>query len=268
MPKIPFVKFEEGIFATLIPIKGEILKGHKILIKGCNMSCYYCDRITLKKKGLIWTEDVKQYINSLPEDSIVSFTGGEPTLYPEQIKKLMIYAQNKGLYVIFSSNGKLSSIVEEFSQIANSAKLDIKGTEDQYQAIFKSENSYSNLEKSIFSVAKNCKTVELKIIIHYFTTSENLITILSFLEDLIRREWHPKIIIDFQYVKDFLGIGFPVKEHTDKIAFLNQVIQSVRTNFLFVTKHYQGKKEYVHLYSLEKKSFLPLYDGKISPTFD
>jgi organic radical activating enzyme len=71
-----------------------------VRFSGCNLDCLYCDTLNSKNKDygdLLSVDDVIIKINNLitPDLHAISFTGGEPTLYPEFINELSSEIINK-----------------------------------------------------------------------------------------------------------------------------------------------------------------------------
>ena len=84
----------------------------------CNQQCRYCHRfLGIDEVGY---EDNKRIIDKLTEDKIynVTFTGGEPLLYPN-ILELLKYAKEKGIKSKIITNGEILAKNPQMREIYN-----------------------------------------------------------------------------------------------------------------------------------------------------
>ncbi|MCF0226051.1 MAG: 7-carboxy-7-deazaguanine synthase QueE [Methanobrevibacter sp.] len=132
---------------------------------GCNLDCSYCDTYKSKseKSGkLMTTEEVINQINKLktPDCKTVSFTGGEPSLYPEFISEV---SKNLDLDVLLETNGTLPDNIDKIDNL-DIVSLDIKlpehFKEDYDENIFELEIKSLNL-LIVKSIKVYCKIVTL-----------------------------------------------------------------------------------------------------------
>lgn len=94
---------------------------------GCNLNCSYCDTVKSKseKSGKTMTvQEVADRINSLrtPDCNVVSFTGGEPSLYSEFISEV---SKKIDLDVLLETNGTLPDNIISIENL-DIVSLDIK----------------------------------------------------------------------------------------------------------------------------------------------
>lgn len=94
---------------------------------GCNLDCSYCDTNKSKSENsgsLMTVGDVVDKINSLttPDCKTVSFTGGEPSLYPEFINEV---SKRINLKVLLETNGTLPDKID-LIECLDIVSLDIK----------------------------------------------------------------------------------------------------------------------------------------------
>lgn len=131
---------------------------------GCNLNCSYCDTNKSKseKSGKIMTvEEVRDKINSLitPDCKAVSFTGGEPSLYPEFISEV---SKKIDLDILLETNGTLPDNIISIENL-DIVSLDIKLPEhfDEYDdAILLKEIKSLNLLMAK-GITVYCKIVTL-----------------------------------------------------------------------------------------------------------
>ena len=132
---------------------------------GCNLNCSYCDTNDSKseKSGKLMTvDDVLAAIENVrtPDCHVISFTGGEPSLYPEFINEV---ARQTDLKILLETNGTLPEKID-FIEKLDIVSLDIKLPEhfnnDFNEDIFINEIKSVNLLMAK-SIMLYCKVVVL-----------------------------------------------------------------------------------------------------------
>ena len=109
--------------------EGLLIGERQIFVRfaGCNLNCNYCDTNDSKseKSGTLMTPDeVTAEINKLitPDCMTISFTGGEPSLYPQFISEV---AKNFNLKIMLETNGTLPENIGSIEKL-DIVSLDIK----------------------------------------------------------------------------------------------------------------------------------------------
>ena len=109
--------------------EGLLIGERQIFVRfaGCNLNCNYCDTNDSKseKSGRLMTpEEVTSEINKLitPDCRSISFTGGEPSLYPEFISEV---SKNFNLNIMLETNGTLPENIDSIERL-DMVSLDIK----------------------------------------------------------------------------------------------------------------------------------------------
>ena len=138
--------------------EGLLIGQRQIFVRfaGCNLNCNYCDTNDSKseKSGKLMTpEMVTEEINKIltPDCKAISFTGGEPSLYPDFINEV---SKNFNLSIMLETNGTLPDNIDLLNKL-DIVSLDIKLPEhfdgDFDEEIFLNEIKSLNLlrEKSI-----------------------------------------------------------------------------------------------------------------------
>ena len=147
--------------------EGLLIGERQIFVRfaGCNLNCNYCDTTNSKseKAGTPMTvEEVVDRINEIltPDCRTISFTGGEPSLYPDFISEV---SKHFDLKIMLETNGTLPENIDSIEKL-DIVSLDIKLAEhfddDFDESIFLNEIKSLNLliEKSI---SVYCKVVIL-----------------------------------------------------------------------------------------------------------
>jgi organic radical activating enzyme len=147
--------------------EGLLIGERQIFVRfaGCNLNCNYCDTNDSKsaKSGTLMTPDeVTNEIRKIitPDCKTISFTGGEPSLYPEFISEV---SENFNLKIMLETNGTLPENIDSIKKL-DIVSLDIKLPEhfdgDFDNSIFINEIKSLNL-LIIKSINVYCKVVIL-----------------------------------------------------------------------------------------------------------
>lgn len=109
--------------------EGLLIGERQIFVRfaGCNLNCNYCDTNDSKseKSGVMMTPDeVVSEIEKLitPDCKSISFTGGEPSLYPDFISQV---GKNFNLKIMLETNGTLPDNIDSIEGL-DIVSLDIK----------------------------------------------------------------------------------------------------------------------------------------------
>ena len=147
--------------------EGLLIGERQIFVRfaGCNLNCNYCDTNDSKseKSGTLMTPgEVSDEIEKLitPDCRTISFTGGEPSLYPDFINEV---SRNFDLKIMLETNGTLPDNILSIEKL-DMVSLDIKLPEhfdgDFDNSIFLNEIKSLNL-LIINSINVYCKVVIL-----------------------------------------------------------------------------------------------------------
>lgn len=132
---------------------------------GCNLNCSYCDTNDSKseKSGKLMTvEEVVLAIEELrtPDCHVISFTGGEPSLYPEFINEV---SSRTDLKILLETNGTLPDNIDSIKKL-DIVSLDIKLPE-HFSNDFDDDIFFNEIKSLNLLMAKSiivyCKVVVL-----------------------------------------------------------------------------------------------------------
>ena len=122
--------------------EGLLIGERQIFVRfaGCNLNCNYCDTNDSKseKSGRLMTpQSVTDEINKLltPDCRSISFTGGEPSLYPDFINEV---SKLTDLKIMLETNGTLPDNIDSIEKL-DMVSLDIKLPE-HFDGDFDEEN--------------------------------------------------------------------------------------------------------------------------------
>ena len=146
--------------------EGVLIGQRQIFVRfaGCNLNCDYCDtkHSISKKEGMLMTpEEVVSKIESIltPDCHTISFTGGEPSLYPEFINEV---SKLTDLNIMLETNGTLPANIDLIDNL-DIVSLDIK-LKEQFKGHF-DEDIFLNEIKSLNLLITKSINVYCKVVI-------------------------------------------------------------------------------------------------------
>ena len=146
--------------------EGVLIGQRQIFVRfaGCNLNCAYCDtkNSISKNQGTLMTPaEVVEKIESIltPDCHTISFTGGEPSLYPEFINEVSKLAD---LNIMLETNGTLPDNIDLIDNL-DIVSLDIK-LKEQFNGDYK-EDIFLNEIKSLNLLIEKSINVYCKVVI-------------------------------------------------------------------------------------------------------
>ena len=176
--------------------EGLLIGERQIFVRfaGCNLNCNYCDTNDSKseKSGTLMTPgEVSDEIEKLitPDCRTISFTGGEPSLYPDFINEV---SRNFDLKIMLETNGTLPDNILSIEKL-DMVSLDIKLPE-HFDGDF--DNSiFLNEIKSLNLLIINSINVYCKVVILPSTKIKSFKEVVEKLSENISSKSNLKIII-------------------------------------------------------------------------
>ena len=176
--------------------EGLLIGERQIFVRfaGCNLNCNYCDTNDSKseKSGTLMTpQEVTEKINELitPDCKTISFTGGEPSLYPDFISQV---SKNFNLNIMLETNGTLPDNIDLIEKL-DVVSLDIKLPE-HFDGDFDDE-IFQNEVKSLNLLMAKCINVYCKVVILPSTKINSFKEVVEKLSENISNKSNLKIII-------------------------------------------------------------------------
>ena len=146
--------------------EGVLIGQRQIFVRfaGCNLNCSYCDtkNSISKNDGILMTPaQVVSKIESIltPDCHTISFTGGEPSLYPEFINEV---SKLTNLDIMLETNGTLPENIDSIDNL-DIVSLDIK-LKEQFNGDFE-EDIFLNEIKSLNLLIEKSINVYCKLVI-------------------------------------------------------------------------------------------------------
>ena len=176
--------------------EGLLIGQRQIFVRfaGCNLNCNYCDTGDSKseKSGVLMTpQEVTDEINKIvtPDCKAISFTGGEPSLYPEFISEV---SKNFDLDIMLETNGTLPDNIDLIDEL-DVVSLDIKLPE-HFDGDF-DEEIFLNEIKSLNLLISKSINVYCKVVILPSTKIKSFKEVVEKLSENISNKSDLKIII-------------------------------------------------------------------------
>ncbi len=176
--------------------EGLLIGQRQIFVRfaGCNLNCSYCDTNDSKseKSGKLMTpQQVTDEINKLltPDCRTISFTGGEPSLYPDFINEVSKLTE---LNIMLETNGTLPDNIDLIDRL-DMVSLDIKLPE-HFDGDFDVE-IFSNEIKSLNLLMAKSINVYCKVVILPSTKIKSFKEVIKKLSDNISSKSNLQIII-------------------------------------------------------------------------
>ncbi len=176
--------------------EGLLIGERQIFVRfaGCNLNCNYCDTNDSKseKSGKLMTpQEVSDEINKFitPDCRTISFTGGEPSIYPEFISEV---SKNFDLNIMLETNGTLPDNIDLIEKL-DVVSLDIKLPE-HFDGEF-DENIFLNEIKSLNLLMAKSINVYCKVVILPSTKIKSFKEVVEKLSQNISNKSNLKIII-------------------------------------------------------------------------
>ena len=176
--------------------EGLLIGERQIFVRfaGCNLNCTYCDTNDSKstKSGKLMTPEkvCSEIENLLTSDcKTVSFTGGEPSLYPEFISEV---SSKLNLNIMLETNGTLPDNIDSIKKL-DIVSLDIKLPE-HFEGDFDWE-IFSNELKTLNLLISKSIIVYCKVVILPSTKIKSFKEVVEKLSKNISNKSNLKIII-------------------------------------------------------------------------
>ena len=200
--------------------EGLLIGERQIFVRfaGCNLNCNYCDTTDSKSETsgkLMTPQEVTDEINKLitPDCMTISFTGGEPSLYPEFISEV---SKNFDLNIMLETNGTLPENINSIEKL-DMVSLDIKLPE-HFDGEFDDE-IFSREIKSLNLLISKCINVYCKVVILPSTKIESFKEVVEKLSKNISNKSNLKIIIQpSSPLGEWKGINFKLFEFSEVVG--------------------------------------------------
>ena len=200
--------------------EGLLIGERQIFVRfaGCNLNCNYCDTDDSKseKSGtLMAPQQVSEEIEKIltPDCKTISFTGGEPSLYPDFISQV---SKNFNLKIMLETNGTLPDNIDLIDEL-DIVSLDIKLPE-HFDGEFDSE-IFSNEIKSLNLLIAKCINVYCKVVILPSTKIKSFKEVVEKLSQNISDKSDLKIIIQpSSPLSDWKDINFRLFEFSEIVG--------------------------------------------------
>ena len=190
--------------------EGLLIGERQIFVRfaGCNLNCNYCDTNDSKSESsgkLMAPNEVSEEIRKIitPDCKTISFTGGEPSLYPEFINEV---SKNFNLSIMLETNGTLPDNIDLIDDL-DIVSLDIKLPEHFNEEF--DESIFINEIKSLNLLMAKSINVYCKVVILPSTKIKSFKEVVEKLSQNISNKSNLKIIIQpSSPLEDWSDINF------------------------------------------------------------
>ena len=200
--------------------EGLLIGERQIFIRfaGCNLNCSYCDTSSSKDSSsgkLMTTDEVICEVNRLktPDCMSISFTGGEPLLYPDFINEV---ASKTDLKIMLETNATLVDNLDKLK------KLDIVSADIKLKEHFNNDfdnDIFLNEIKSLNLLITKSINVYCKVVILPSTKIKSFEEVIQKLSDNIIDKSKIKIIIQpSSPLEDWRDISFNLFEFSEIVG--------------------------------------------------
>lgn len=200
--------------------EGPLIGQRQIFVRfaGCNLNCSYCDTQDSKSKNagtLMSVREVVSKINEIltPDCATISFTGGEPSLYPDFISEV---SKNFNLKIMLETNGTLPNNIDLIEQL-DIVSLDIKLNEhfdDEFD-----KNIFINEIKSLNLLISKSISVYCKVVILPSTKIKSIREVIEKLSENVLSKSNIQIIIQpSSPLSDWKGLNFKLFEFSEIVG--------------------------------------------------
>ena len=200
--------------------EGLLIGERQIFVRfaGCNLNCNYCDTNDSKseKSGTLMTsqevtEEIKRLIT--PDCKAISFTGGEPSLYPDFISEV---AKNFDLNIMLETNGTLPDNIDLIDKL-DIVSLDIKLPE-HFDGDFDEEVLLNEIKSLNLLISKSIN-VYCKVVILPSTKIKSFKEVVEKLSENISNKSNLKIIIQpSSPLGEWKNINFKLFEFSEVVG--------------------------------------------------
>lgn len=200
--------------------EGPLIGQRQIFVRfaGCNLNCSYCDTQDSKSKNagtLMSVREVVSKINEIltPDCATISFTGGEPSLYPDFISEV---SKNFNLKIMLETNGTLPNNIDLIEQL-DIVSLDIKLNEHFDEEFDK--NIFINEIKSLNLLISKSISVYCKVVILPSTKIKSIREVIEKLSENVLNKSNIQIIIQpSSPLSDWKGLNFKLFEFSEIVG--------------------------------------------------
>lgn len=200
--------------------EGPFIGQRQIFVRfaGCNLDCNYCDTIDSKSKKagtLMTVDEVISKINEIltSDCDTISFTGGEPSLYPDFINEISKYFDLK---IMLETNGTLPKNIDLIEQL-DIVSLDIKLNE-HFDGEF-DKKIFINEIKSLNLLISKSISVYCKVVILPSTKIKSIREVIEKLSENVLSKSNIQIIIQpSSPLSDWKGLTFKLFEFSEIVG--------------------------------------------------